>query len=72
MKVGVINTTVDGIDIGFVNLWSEPVGEPQLSLVGSCQNGENVLVVSEHNDYVMVEKAGAIGWCNKAFVKYVD
>lgn len=88
MKTITINTIVDGgVDAKQVNLWDVAEVDSRKKVKGYLKHGDEATVMNGDGDYVELKAMGykwdadlqkeitgeqVRGWCNKAFVKYVD
>jgi hypothetical protein len=69
--VAIIETIVEGYDVGQVNLWPGPTDSSRP--VGRCYRGERVQVLGRSGEYVQVQtSSGARGWCADALSGRVD
>ena len=67
-EMGKINTYVDGMDVGKVNLWKN--WHVKDKVVTSVGKGEKVAILREQDRYLQVATiTGDAGWCLKDFVK---
>lgn len=84
MREAAINTFVDGVDAGRVNLWDVPDVDARKKVLGYLKNGDVAKLISESGDYVLLKAKGyrydyirllednnidIEGWCRKEFLK---
>jgi hypothetical protein len=67
-EIARINTFVDGIDVGTVQLWSDMTARD--IMVDQLNNGEKVAILQVEGEYVKLATInGTEGWCMKGFIK---
>jgi len=67
-KMARINTFVDGMDVGTVNLWDNMTSRDRI--VAQLSKDEKVAILQEEGEYVkLVTINGSEGWCMKGFIK---
>ena len=70
-KKGIINTFVDGTELGKVNIWASNKNKNQIITV--CKKNEEVTVLVSDEYYFKVRTSeGKEGWLMKGFVRLVD
>lgn len=67
-KIAHINTFVDGMDVGTVNLWRDMTSRN--NMVDQLIKGDKVAIIEEQGEYVKLATInGKVGWCMNGFIK---